>query len=327
MKKEKKYGLIVIILIIVLIVQLIYYRSNANKTKKALTDNNSKVENLSDKIIIENIDIALSDYYGKVTKEKLQESISLLALKTIEEIGNETREKTTQEIEKYYNENKAMISSKEIATKEDYVSIAEEINNFAPKGNLIFIKSRLQKSNENEEEDNEFYKLNLALEYDKGITLNLKCYLSNNNNVIEYLSNSQVEELYKIYKGSVTKKELYSTINEFKNNVKWIRENTKMVSINNQLRFYNDNQDKFKTMGINNSEDFINISTLMSNTVEWKNNTELNYYYIPLESFENNGDNSSVEIDYVYDFIEQLKLKIELTNGEKQQEKIRFTIF
>lgn len=324
MKKEKKYVKIILVLLVILIVQLIYFSIRQKKQNSNQTDNSIPIENLVDKITIENIDVVLSDYSGQVTKDKLRESICLLAIKTIPEIGDETRDKSIAEIEKFYDEKKAMISSREIASKEDYVSIAEEINNYAPKGNLIYRRAKLQVVKD-EEDDSDYYKLYLDIEYDRNIILKLKCYLSNNNNTIEFLSNSQVEQLFKVYKGSVTKSELYNTINEFKNSVQWIRENTKMVSINNQLKFYSENKDRFKKMGINTSEDFIKISTAMSNNVEWTNNTELNHYLISIESLQDNGNNSSIQIEYIYNYIEQLRLKMELSNDDVQVDKIRVT--
>ena len=160
--------------------------------------------------------------------------------------------------------------------------------------------------------------MNLTLNYNNKKMIKLKCYLSITNNSILYFSDSQISQLYKIYNGKIEKIELIETIYNFIDNIKWIRENTKLVSINKQLQFYSENVDRFKLMGIHTKDDFLSISMAMSNEVAWNEDSKLNYYTIDYVNYGKTENNYTFDITFVFDYIEQLKLKISLSDEDNE---------
>lgn len=328
MKKRKnnnsKFIAIIAILIITIMIQLFYniIRNNiVRKKSNSKNENNSSVA-LPYEILIKNFDEALSEYNGSVSKNKIRESINELVVESISFIGNETRNKTISENEEFFNREEMSISNKGIRSKEEFLLIAEEINNASRDNNLIFYNAELSKEDNSDVSDG-YYKMNLTLNYNNKKMIKLKCYVSITNNTIMYLSDSQITQLYNIYNGKIEKIELIRTIYNFIDNIEWIRDNTKLVSINKQYQFYSDNKEKFKQMGIYTRDDFISVSMAMSNDVAWNNNTKLDYYLIDCTNYDKNENNFIFDITFVFDYIEQLKLKIDLYNADSNDSYVK----
>ena len=328
MKKKKnnnsKFIAIIAILIVTIMIQLFYniIRNNILRKKSNSQNENNSSVTLPYEILIKNFDEALSNYNGTVSKNKIRESISDLVVETISFIGNETRNKTISENEDFFNREEMSISNMGIRSKEEFLLIAEEINNASIDNSLIFNNAELSKEDNSDVSDG-YYKMNLTLNYNNKKMIKLKCYVSIKNNTIMYLSNSQISQLYSIYSGNVEKIELIRTIYNFIDNIEWIRDNTKLVSINKQYQFYSDNKEKFKQMGIYTRDDFISVSMAMSNDVAWNDNTKLNYYTIDFTNYDKNENDYIFNITFIFDYIKQLKLKVNLYNADNNDSYVK----
>ena len=322
MKKNNSYILIIILLIILAIIQLTYRHKIQTKKDNRITNEMLQISTSTDGIVIENIDESLNDYNGVLNKDMIIDSINKLITITVPEIKNATKEKNIMEDEDYYNNNKNEIEKNGIITLESFIDISQEIKNYSNNEALVFKKAKLNKE---EEIENGKYKLYLDLEYDRNITLHFICFLSVDTNEIIYSSNSEVEKLFSNYSGKVTKTDFYNVVNGLKNNAKWIHDNTKLMSINSQRQFFDDNKEKLKEMGINSVDDFINISMQISNNVEWDNSTKTSYYKIDLNSFEKRDDYDIVKMSFIYGYMDELMLELDISSNENVQPAIKIT--
>lgn len=338
---KKIAKVVIIILSILLMLQLIYYNlireKNNSKISSASNFNNSieiqpstestnSINNDSmqykelfyPRLISELYD---DNYKGSITKDEIAESIYKLTTGGIAKIYENIKNANVDHIEEYYYENISTISLLGIESEEDFLLICDEIKNVY-RTSTIYSYSVIDIDTAKSEGG--YYIFNLDLVYTNDLSIHLKCKLPEDNTAdeIKYSSNSDINKIFERYKGVVTKDELINTMYEFMEQTSEIYKNTRLKSLNDEAKYFANNEDKLKASGIYTAKDFQNIA-FQINQISWNNGTQLSYYR--LSNYKETEEYATVDLTITYDLSYDIKITINLSQKEDISPSVKFS--
>lgn len=324
MKIKKIVIFICVLLIIIVFFQIIYFNmldeNKNNNINETVEDNNKKSEG-----IIANIDEFYNNYPEiTVPKEYLEEKVYTLITKDFRYIIDSTSNNTPYDNLEFYNNNVNIINSMGINSRDDFILIAEDLNNSSRIDNNLVKKIEI---NVNDEYLNDIknYVFDLDITYSNNAVVQLRGsipikYGTKNANTedekykkIEYSSNSELSKLISKYKNNLQIQNVISYINNLTNNIEQIHNNTAQKSVNQQKQYYKDNEAFYNSLGIINEEDFIKVVLEINNSNDWQVDNKLEYYSIDLNTISNNENYIKFDIVYNYYYGEKINLTINIS--------------
>lgn len=332
---------IIIILTLLLIAQLVYYKLiRNNNNEKIENDNNTtnyykqqneiKELNSIDKSSMQYKELFYprliselydNNYKGPITKEDIAESIYKLTTGEIAKIYEALKDVPVYKIEEYYSENITEIRQLGIESEKDFLLICEEITNVL-KTSAIYNYSVI--NIENAKSEDGYYIFNLNLVYNNDLSIHLKCKLpeESKSETIKYTSNSDISKIYERYNGIVSEDELIGTIYEFMNKISEIRQDTRMMSLNDEAKYFENNKSRLNLIGIYNIKDLQNI-VYQINQIHWTENNELSYYIFT--NYRETEEYATVDLNIIYDMRDNLKITIYLSKIQDETPSIKIT--
>ena len=322
--KKKLIIIIISILIMALLFQIIFF-NNKNSENDENVLNEIEINEDEKIVYVFGTYDMFNSYEGPITVKEFEKYMYKLIYEDIVEIRKDTYNKTLDEIEDYYNQNEEKIKKIGINTKEDFLLIAENIQNTYKVDNKYSRADIDLTTIEKTTDDYLGFWLNIS--YSNGLMVYLKCYLTENEinqQAIKFESNSRLVRLKQLYNGPVTAKEFVNAVKMLSENFKEIHDNTTMKSINHQRQYYSTNHAKLAQMGINNQEDFNNFSNSI-NQIKWEDNMIFENYLVKIETMQNEGDYTSITVTFNYNSKEQFDIKFYLANSEEITPKIKIS--
>ena len=331
MKNNRLLVYICILLILAIFVQLIYSKKDNEKNIQQ-----SEIKDESEGIII-NID----DFYKfyseiNVSRDELEKAIHKFVTEDLSSIISETKENGPEENINYYNINAVRISNMGIESKDDFILIAEDLKNCTKSDNakIYEIATGFE---ENYAMNNEYYIFDLIIKFTNSSASNIKCKIPMNNVNVEksittnnkdfrilFSANSDLAQIFNQYNGPVKIEEAINTINNFKNNLKNIYDETSLYSINDISRYYSEKQNELRSIGIVSEEDFHSIVYQIKNDLKWKEN-ENNYYKFDLSEKYENSDYLGYKLTFLYNYSENLDVKLYLCKSSSELPNIKIS--
>ena len=222
----KKFLIIIIMLLIILIFgQLIYY--NFNKTNNI---NMSSLNNYSEDTVDKNILYIMGiydlykDYNPKISLENLENKFYTFVYNTIPNIYRNVEGKSIEEIKQYYEQNIDSIKSMNIYNEDDFIMIAHQINNVFDEENIIDLYNYYIDTNTISKTGSLItFKINLI--YDNEEQIQIAYTISEENENVEISSSTGLDDIFKTYTGTVSKKEILNKIDSFIDKIEDIRLN------------------------------------------------------------------------------------------------------
>lgn len=322
--KKKLIIIIICILIAVLFFQLMFFNNRNRKNSKNELNEIEISEDQKTLYAFGTYDL-FETYKGPITLEEFEHYMYELVYEHIEDIRIDTYNKSLDEIEDYYNQNKEKIDLMGINTKEDFLLIAENIEN-TYKTDSKYKRTDIDLNTLQETEDG-YLMFSVNVTYSNDLIVYFKCYLTENEineQKIKYTSNSRLVRLKQFYNGPVTMKEFVNAVKTLSENFIEIHDNTTMKSINYQRQYYTTNRTKLAKMGINNQEDFNNFANSI-NQITWDDSMEFENYLVKLETIENIGDYTTITVTFDYNLKQQFDIKFYLANSEEITPKIKIS--
>lgn len=336
MKNKKIVIFICVVLILIVFAQIIYF--NTVKVKK---DNNQNETIQDDSKKSEGIISNIDDFYNKypeiaISKEYLEEKIYTLITKDFGYIVSNTRNNTPNDSLEFYKKNMNEINSMGFYNSNDFILIAEDLNNSSRIENNSVKKIEINVNNDFLNNTSN-YVFDLDITYSNNAVVQLRGsipikYGAKNSNAdneeykrIQYSSNSQLSKLIAMYKNDLQIQNVVNYIRNITNNIEQIHNNTLRKSLNQQKQYYKDNESFFNSLGIINEEDFIKVAVEINNSNDWQADNELEYYKLDYSTSQNNEDYIKFNIIYNYFYGEEINLAINIAKRENIVPYIRIT--
>ena len=315
MKKNKIIVLVIVILVLTSIIQLLYFNNRIAKKQEVTA--NSKQQTFRQKIELQNIIEFYKQYDGELTKTEVESNIYTLINTNINILNSLINNKSTNEFEKVYNENKELINSLGVNTIDDFVLISEEIKN-AFRDRYIDLKNAEILLNDDSERDDNYYSFGLVVNYSNDSKISFNCKITktkDSKNSLICTSNSEIARIYKRYNGNIKKTQLITTIEDFINSMKNIHEETASKNLNQQGQYYSLNKEKLHQEGIISENDFKSIAYEINTNISWNDKITFSYYTIDLESYREENGYDVLKIKFDFDQTEEFELHIGLSKN------------
>lgn len=333
MKNNKLIIMVLIILIITIIFQLLFF--TYIKKKNTLAQNEIVTVKNDTSGIIYNIN-DLFRYYSEITvsTKQMEETVDDLITNKFIKIRNDTINNTPSQNLEYYSQHKKEIDEIGILTSIDFMMIAEQLKNTLKDENLMPREINI-KVNENEIDNNEYYKFDLIITYVNTAKINLKCLVKKQNsakgittskidNKIYYQSNSNLDAVFRNYKGTLNQENFIQTLNSLIDGLQQIYRDNKLTSLNNQAQYYSLNMPWLNGIGIYSDADLQNIISKITNNINWNDQTDFIYYDVNPQSYKEKDGYITFEIIFVFSQFEEFKITAEIAPNDIEP-NVRFT--
>ena len=319
--KEFNYKKVVLILAVLLIIQIIIYAiTNAVMSKSSGVDKapDTPVSSMEEREFLKKFDIAYADkneeiinpadlehnydqlFKCVVNKVDFQKMLYKLVNDGFPAIYNATKDKSHEEVSNFYKTDYATVNGCGIMDEENYFYTAKELINQIYKGQNTF-KSVVMDYDSITTNQNGYMTVNFEVNYDKGATIKMTACLAEREGVsptIKFKSNSDLKKLFEKYKGEITANDFTDKLKDIAGYLPKIKSKTRLEPNNYRKKYYKDNIEEFKKLGIVSENDFMNLARAISD--ETLINDDFYNYEIRLDSIKELDDRYEVKVDLVF---------------------------
>ena len=342
--KEFNYKKVVLILTVLLIIQIIAYAITNAVMKKDSGENNIVEENVvktdeetrnylqkadlsyADKKeeIINPADLShkYDDFKTIVTKEELQKLLYKLVNEGFPTIYNATKDKSNEEVSNFYKTDYAKINSCGIMDEENYFYTSKELINQIYKGRSKF-KSLNMDYESITTNQNGYMTINFVVKYDDGATIHMTAFLAEREGVspsIKFRSNSDLKKLFETYKGEATANDFTDIVKEFATYIPKIKNATSLESNNYRKKYYDDNKETLKKLGIATVNDFMNLAKAINNETLVTN--DFYNYEIKLDSIKEVDDRYELNVNLIFMGGQEFNLSVKMYKSKNAEGRL-----
>ncbi len=186
MKKEKyiKIATIIFIILLVLLITFVIIYNVLKEKDEPIYEENLEAQKEVDEeylekqmIIPEEYNFLVRLYEGNLNEKVFYSAIYKLVFEEIPEISNNLKNKSAEEIESYYQNNKERIySNLGIDNFEDYNKIVQEVSKLE---NTTYESSRFVSKSFASNEENDYSSLDLEINFENNSSITFKMYIIN----------------------------------------------------------------------------------------------------------------------------------------------------
>lgn len=326
---KKIYIIIIIILTLGIIGQFIYF--NLNKKEGITTSDNLnesyeyiKAGNLIDKDTGNEIEISNKDnviyprgtteiykkYNGTVPMEKMEQILYNFLNTDIPQIQNYTANKTSDEIQKIYEDNEEKINDMCIYSADEFEKISDQINKLG--FDDTFIYSKCYAYEDTYKEIDKYARFKITIIFKNNSSLDFMVYLTtvSNEKSVKISNYEAMDVVYDKYNGDISEDEVITKLNKFiESDIKTIKDETIKISGNKRLQYYDLNKDTVQDMLIYSAEDFKNVSIQIEN-ISWNKNPQYVSREVETDTIKTESNYLTFKMNLKYSTNQEISLKI-----------------
>lgn len=306
---------IIVFLTILIIIQNIYYNNEKNNNispniVSQLGENQVEPKKVEESLYIVGMLKLYEDYSPKMDISTLQHKLYELVFENIPQIYNEIKDKTDEEIKNYYSLEKEKINLMNITNEEDFYIIAKQIKNILD-DDVSLERSEFDESISYE---NNIINFKIILIYDNEKEMKINVKMSEITDMIQFSNATELDEIFRIYTGNVTKLETLKKIETFISSIKDLRLDSTLKTENERRQYFDLNKEKLESIGITSQDDYVKIA-IQINAMRWREeDLQFKSYKVNTVNITNEEDYTSFEMIIYYNYDSSLDLKVSLSN-------------